>query len=317
MKQVFRLSCAAIALVLILGASHRAQAQPDPFVTQVSSSDRESFVGGTSGNGRFVVVESNGDISTEKTAGRNNSDGNREIFLFDYAQRRIFQITNTTSTRVDTAKPDFATTSPQDRSNVIIEVSNNRPVISNNGRWIVFSSNASTPASFDGNNAANRAALASDGNQELFLYFVPNPPAAVLESGVDVPFFDLAGGEFTRLTNTPASRVPTAGTATVAPFVADDNRDASVNDNASVIAFVSTRDLTGTNADANPEVFIFKRNTVSPATGTFVQVTNTTGNTIFNENPSVSGIAGGSSNLAFISNANIAIGGASNNSDLN
>ena len=26
---------------------------------------------------------------------RNNEDGNREIFLIDYAQRRIFQITNT------------------------------------------------------------------------------------------------------------------------------------------------------------------------------------------------------------------------------
>jgi hypothetical protein len=26
---------------------------------------------------------------------RNNADGNREIFLLDYAQRRIFQITNT------------------------------------------------------------------------------------------------------------------------------------------------------------------------------------------------------------------------------
>ncbi|HEV2914305.1 MAG TPA: hypothetical protein VGX92_13590 [Pyrinomonadaceae bacterium] len=317
MKQFFRLSCAAVALLLVLGASFRAQAQPDPFVTQVSSSNRDSFVGGMSGNARFVVIESNGDISTEKTASRNNADGNREIFLFDYAQRRIFQITNTTSTRVDTTKPDFLPDSPQNRSNVIIEVTNNRPVISNNGRWIVFSSNALTPASFDGNNAANRAALAADGNQELFLYFVPGAPAAALESGADVAFFDLANGEFTRLTNTPASRVPTAGSATASPFVADDNRDASVNDNASVIAFVSSRDLTGANADGNPEVFIFKRNTVSPATGTFVQVTNTTGSTIFNENPSVSGLTGGSSTLAFISNANIPVGGASNNADAN
>ena len=30
-----------------------------------------------------------------KKANRNNADGNREIFLYDYAQRRIFQITNT------------------------------------------------------------------------------------------------------------------------------------------------------------------------------------------------------------------------------
>ena len=324
MKQVFRLSSGALfALVLILGTSLLAQAQTiDPFVTQISSSDRETFVGGTSGNARFVVFESNGDIGTDKTSTRNNADGNREIFLFDYAQRRIFQITNTTSTRVNTALPDFppatATTTPTDRSNVLIEVSNNRPVLSNNGRWIIFSSNAANPASFDGSDATNRAALAADGNQEMWLYFVPNPPAAVLTDGSDVqPVFPLSGGEFTQLTNTPASRLPTRGTTSVAPFVADDNRNASSNDNSSVIAFVSTRNLTGNNADGNPEIFVFRRTGVSPATGTLQQMTNTTGTNVFNENPSVSGVAAATTPIAFISNANIAIGGASNNADGN
>jgi uncharacterized protein (TIGR03437 family) len=310
-KQVLRLSVGAvIALTLILVASLQAQAQTDPFVTQISSSDRESFTGDMSGNGRFVVIESNGDIATDKTT-RNNADGNREIFLFDYAQRRIFQITDTKSALKDAA------VSPTTNSNIAIEVSNNRPVLSNNARWIVFSSNASNPASFNGNDAANRAALAADGNQELFLYFVPAPPAADLTSGVEAPFTELAGGELTRLTNTPASRLPTGGTATVAPFVADDNRDASCNDNASVIAFVSTRNLTGTNADANPEVFIFRRIGVSPATGTLHQMTNTTGSLVFNENPNVSGIATLPATVAFISNANIPVGGASNNGDGN
>jgi uncharacterized protein (TIGR03437 family) len=319
-KQVFRLSFGALfTLVLILGTSLLAQAQTiDPFVTQISSSDRETFVGGTSGNGRFVVFESNGDIGTDKTTTRNNADGNREIFLFDYAQRRIFQITNTTSTRNNTAQPDFPAATPTDRSNVLVEVSNNRPVLSNNSRWIIFSSNAATPASFDGNDATNRAALEADGNQEMWLYFVPNPPAAVLTDGSDVqPVFPLSGGEFTQLTNTPASRLPTRGTASVAPFVADDNRNASSNDNSSVIAFVSTRNLTGTNADGNPEVFIFRRTGVSPATGTLQQMTNTTGANVFNENPSISGIAAATTNVAFISNANIAIGGTSSNADGN
>lgn len=319
MKQFFRLSLGALfALALMLGISLPAQAQTvEPFVTQISSSDRETFAGGTSGNGRFVVFESNGDIGTDKTSTRNNADGNREIFLFDYAQRRIFQITNTTSTRNNPALPDFAAATPTDRSNVLIEVSNNRPVLSNNGRWIVFSSNAATPASFDGNDLTNRTALAADGNQEMWLYFVPNLPAAVLTDGSDVPLFPLSGGEFTQLTNTPASRLPTAGTATVAPFVADDNRNATSNDNSSVIAFVSTRNLTGNNADANPEVFVFRRTGVSPATGTLQQMTNTTGTNVFNENPSVSGIAAATSTIAFVSNANIAIGGTSGNGDGN
>lgn len=315
MKQFFRLSCASFALVLFLGTGLLAQAQTDPFITQISASASESFTGGISGNGRFVVIESNGDIATEKTTARNNADGNREIFLFDYAQRRIFQITDTKSALKDTAQSSTA------NSNIAIEVSNNRPVLSNNSRWIVFSSNASNPASFDGNDATNRAALAADGNQEIFLYFVPNPPAATLTSGVNVPFFELAFGELTRLTDTPASRLPTGGTATASPFVADDNRDISSNDNSSVIAFVSTRNLTGTNADGNPEIFIYRRLTASPATGTIVQVTNTTpgttANPITSSNPNVSGIAGGTTTFAFISNANIPAGGASNNADGN
>ena len=136
MKQAFRLSCAVAFFILLqLGASVPTQAQttPDPFVAQITSSGKDSFAGDMSGDGRFVVIESTGDIATEKTTARNNADGNREIFLFDYAQRRIYQITNTTSARVDTTKPAISATTPTDFSNVKVEVSNNKPVISNNG----------------------------------------------------------------------------------------------------------------------------------------------------------------------------------------
>jgi uncharacterized protein (TIGR03437 family) len=313
-KQAFRLSCAAVFCALLLGAtvSLQAQTNPDPFVAQITSSAQNSFAGDMSGDGRFVVIESNGDIATEKTSARNNADGNREIFLFDYAQRRIFQITNTTSARVDTTKPAINTTTPTDFSNIKVEVSNNKPIISNNGRWIVFSSNATTPANFDGD--ANSAALVADGNQEIFIYFVPAVTAATLSSGADAPFVDLSAGTFTQITNTPASRVPSPGTATATPFVAFDNRDAAVSDNASIVSFVSTRNLTGANADGNPEIFIFKRNTVTPLTGTITQLTNTTGQFEFNENPSLSGDG---SVIAFISNANISAGGSTNNADGN
>src|SRR5712671_2347427 len=98
-RLVIAFLCAAAACMLIAGALTSAQSPssstPDPFVTQVSNSARDSFAGDTSANGRFVVVESSGDIATEKTATRNNQDGNRELFLFDYAQRRIFQLTDT------------------------------------------------------------------------------------------------------------------------------------------------------------------------------------------------------------------------------
>ena len=335
MKQAFRSLCATSALMLIAGALSFVQAQtptatPDSFVTQVTSSTAGavnnpfgSFAGDISANGRFVVIESNGDIATEKTAGRNNADGNREIFLLDYAQRRIFQITNTTNAQKIPASPTPTPTpsasptptpvpvpTPADYPNVDVEVSNNRPVLSANGRWIAFSSNASTPGNFDGN--ANRAALLADGNQEVFLYFIPATTTVTLSNGADAPFVDLTAGTFTQVTNTPASRLPQPGSANVAPFVADDNREATVNDNASVVSFVSTRNLTGTNTDANPEVFIYIR-----TTGTITQVTNTTGTLlapVFNENPSLSGSG---SKMAFISNANISVGGSSSNTDGN
>ena len=102
----------------------------------------------------------------------------------------------------------------------------------------------------------------------------------------------------------------------ISPFIADDNRDATISDDGNIIAFISTRDLvTGGNLDAdgvpanvpNPEVFIFNR-TLSR----FTQVTNTKStsfnNPIFSSNPNLSG---NGSVISFISNANL----TSNNDD--
>jgi uncharacterized protein (TIGR03437 family) len=310
-KQAFRLSCAAALFVLLLGASVsiNAQTTPDPFVTQVTTSTANSYISDMSGNGRFLVIESTGDIGTDKSV-HNNADGNREIFLFDYAQRRIFQITDTKSARVDTTKPALSTTTPSDFSNVKVEVSNNHPAISNNGRWITFSSNASTPGNFDGD--ANSASLVADGNQEIFIYFIPATTTVDLSNGADPPFVDLTTGTFTQVTNTPASRTPTAGTTTASSFVAFDNRDPAINDNGSIVAFVSTRNLVGTNnADANPEIFVYNRTAGTTAQMTQTSSTSVT-NPIFNDNPSISGSG---SVVTFISNANISVGGSTNNAD--
>jgi len=86
------------ALVCILPCG--AFAQIDSLIGQVTDSANESFAGGISADGRFIVFESRGDIATENPR---NADGNREIFLFDYAQRRIFQITDTKSVLYDTS----------------------------------------------------------------------------------------------------------------------------------------------------------------------------------------------------------------------
>src|SRR6266404_2039395 len=314
-------------------------ATPDSIIAQISKSSVDSFANDISGDGRFVVFQSSGDIATERTystvnpsLGRNNSDGNREIFLYDYAQRRIFQITNTkssiqpspsptptatpTATPSPTASPTPTPTPSVDPSTVQVDVSNNNPVLSNDGKWIVFSSNAGNPGNYDGTNPANAAALLADGNQEIWMYRIPDVTPVDLTAGADVPKIDLTAGTFTRITNTPASLPPQPGSSTKPPTEAFDNRDPAVNDNGTIISFVSNRNLTGGNADGSPEIIVAN---VAGAP-TFTQVTNTPVNVkgflgAFTENPNLSG---GGTVLAFASNANIPqTGGTASNPDFN
>lgn len=114
MKQVLGSYCALALLVLVFGTFSLVSAQsasptPDPFVAQITSSPLGnatnpfgSFASDISANGRFVVFESNGNVATQN---KNNADGNREIFLLDYAQRRIFQLTDTKNVPVAAASP--------------------------------------------------------------------------------------------------------------------------------------------------------------------------------------------------------------------
>ena len=353
MKLVPRTLCALIVLTFASGAFFSALAQtpsatPEPFLSQITSSTAgfNSFAKDVTANGRLVVVESNADIATEKiptrdSAGnlnpnpRNNEDGNREIFLIDYAQRRIFQITNTKSVPKPTPSPTPTPTptptpsptatptptpapTPPDPANIQIEISNNRPMITLvpgiNGHYrVVFSSNAPNPALFDGVDTGG--VLAADGNQEIWIYELPIITDVDLTTGADLPLQNLALGTFTKITDTPASRVPTPGAIGVFPFVADDNRDAAISETGEILAFISTRNLASNNPDGNPELFL--HDISSP--GVFVQGTATADSFVgpvlfsaFQNSPSLS--ADGSV-VAFISNGNLS--GNNNNDDGN
>ena len=230
--------------MLVFGAFSYAQGQvvsptPDPFVTQLNFQSPSggslnpfySFAGDITANGRFVVFESNGNLDTQNPR---NADGNREIFLADYAQRRIFQLTDTknvqkpaatpsptpTPTATPTPSPGATPTpspepTPADLSLVKIEISNNHPMISfeptlvagKRVYTIVFSSNAPNPASFDGTDSQ---ALVDDGNQEIWVYQLPEIDDTYdLSSGDEITFTaatDLTLGTFRQITNTPPSR---------------------------------------------------------------------------------------------------------------
>lgn len=303
-------------------------AQVNSIIGQVTNSQSESFAGAISGNGRFIVFESRGNLATENPR---NEDGNVEIFLFDYAQRRIFQITDTKSVLWHRELGNVST-------NIRVEITNRRPVISNDGRWIAFSSNAtsSTPAapnstnpgSFDGDALTSPTPapsptpspspsptitptptpgnnpLTSDANLEMWLYQIPAYAEADLTSGEELPVTNLSGGNFIPVTNTPPSRLPIGASSTTGAFVADDNHDASLNDDGSVLAFGSSRNLVPCpnfgNAfpnDDNAEIFVFVRGaqTATCAEGHIGvrQVTKTPRgpiiDPIYNKNPTISG----------------------------
>lgn len=175
---------------------------------------------------------------------------------------------------------------------------------------IVFSSNAPSPGNFDG----TEGTLMQDGNSEIWIYRFSVPDVDLTE-GADLPFDDLTTGAFTPVTvNTPASRLPTPGSPTQAPFFADDNREMAISDDGNILAFISTRNLVPGvgNTDANPELFFYNIGSSS-----FTQATNTQEPTpspgfsvTFQSNPNLSSDG---SIVSFISTANL----AGNNSDLN
>lgn len=317
-----------VSTLFVLALSLPAFSQAvDTVIGQFTNSQAETFVGGMSGDGRFVVFESRGNLDTQNPR---NADANTEIFLWDYAQRRIFQITDTKSVLIDT------TVTSATFSNIRVEISNNRPTISTDGRYIVFSSNATTnypgdttnppvsnttnPGSFDGNSFTATPSpspsptgtpgdnpLTHDANLEIWFYQIPAYPAvADLSAGDEQPLTYLSpvdangaavpGAAFFQVTNTVPSQLPRSATSTTGAFIADDNHDASINDNGQAIAFVSSRDLvTGGNTFPdidNDEIFTFTW-AASPAGGTFSQVTKTPRGTvqspIYSKFPTISG----------------------------
>jgi hypothetical protein len=197
---------------------------------------------------------------------------------------------------------------------VKVEIDNRNPMISLTGVLdgglrqyiIVFSSNAPNPANFDGTDSA---ALDADANSEIWIYKLPAVADVDLTLGTDIadplPLVDPT--KFEQITNTTASRAPTAGSTTASPFFADDNREATISDDGLVIAFISTRNFAGgTNTDFNPELMLFTRTAVDSTGGTLRQLTDTKDailgvGLIFQTNPSLSS---NGSIVSFMSSSN-------------
>jgi hypothetical protein len=305
--------------IVAAGGLFSASAQSDFFISQVTTSSVACVTRGMSADGRLVLFQSTADLATE-TSNRNNADANNELFLYDYAQRRIFQITNTKSVLTDVTKPVTF-------DNIKVDMVNVESSLSADGQWIVFASNATTstpstpnatnPGNFDGNaftDGMGNNPLTADGNTEIWLYHIPAVAPVDLSLGADVPLTDLSQGTFTLVTSTLPSRTVLPGNTNASPFVPWDNRETSISDDGNVISFVSNRDIVrGGNTfpnDDNTEIYTYIRTggvTCAPdvlpsGVGTCAQITKTPRKVtvpqpkgtpvvvpIFNENPSLSG----------------------------
>ncbi len=182
---------------------------------------------------------------------------------------------------------------------------------------IVFTSNAPDPEFFNG----TEGNLAQDANSEIWIYRLPPVADVDLTLGTDFEQDLTVGGDFFQVTTTTPSRLPTPGTLSgedglpKAAFFADDNREPTINDTGTIIAFISTRNHRGStgNNDGNPELFFYDiaSDTISQATST--QDATAGIGLIFQSNPNLS--ADGSK-VAFMSSANLATNNADNNAEI-
>ena len=225
-----------------------------------------------------------------------NRDSNREIFLFDVDTRATIQLTNT---------QDIL--DPLDSTRTLLHVTNSTPAISGDGTKIVFTSNAALT------NTGN-----DDGNQEVYLMDFPRTATAASQ------------GKITRLTDTNTNF---SGEFLTEVFT---NYSPTINDDGSVIAFVSTRRTfaalengtpafnaakEGANSDIDPdgsgEIFLYNATTKRYAQVTATRDSETIVNFVvkgFNNFPKLSGDG---KKLVFLSGFNFTGTTANKNTDFN
>ncbi|MGB7293422.1 MAG: hypothetical protein WBD99_14700 [Thermodesulfobacteriota bacterium] len=265
----------------------KAKAQPVCIIDQITdtpggSNSRPSI----SSDGSRIAF----DTALNITGG--NLDGNREIFLFDTNTMMFTQITDT------------------------MGASNNDAVISSDGTSIVFDSTNDIV----GENPEEVSELyLFDTNAMMFTQITDtegegldsaNLSPTINSDGTRIAFEtdnDLTGDNtdgnheiFLFNTNTAAT---TQITDTTTGF---GSANPSINSDGIMIAFQSSQDITGSNADGNLEIFLFNSNTV-----TFSEITDTMGE--LNVSPVVNSDV---SKIAFNSTADITGNNLDENSEI-
>jgi len=231
-------------------------------------------------NGNLIVFESTADLTGQ------NPELNREIFLFDAGARTFRQLTKTAG-----VGQAYLPSIDGDGTRIALE-SNANPTGQNpNGNFEIFlvdtveNSIAQITNSPARTGSAN-ASISADGTRIAF-ESDENLTGANPDFSREIFLFDTAINTTTQLTNSAGLG---DGIGSFAP---------SIDADGTRIVFHSNRDLTGSNADGNDEIFL-----VDTTAGTLAQITNTAGGEPLLENYSASINADGT-RIAFVSGRNL------------
>ena len=294
-----RISLIVILILCFVGVwCARAMAQGLCSITQITAtvggaSDRPAV----SRDGSLIVFDSTSDI----TGG--NADGSTEMFLFNRTSGTITQITDTPAGRLSTrAKTDVFGGFPVFVRNIAFESNANLTGDNADGNTEVFLFNVTGGTFTQITNtigATNDNVWIGSPLSGIRIVFESNadlvPTVGNADGNTEIFMFDTAAATFTRITDT-------VGAINNAPSMTDETLNAQP-----LVVFSSTANLTGNNADGNPEIFLY-----NIVTGTFTQVTNTAGGAI-NDNPVID--AGGRK-IVLESNADLTAGNADNNTEM-
>ena len=200
-------------------------------LTQITNTTvRECFDAAISGDGKRIAFQSDANLNG------GNVDGNNEIFLYDTVTSNFTQITDSAAR------------------------SNDSPSINDDGTRIVFDSNADlTGGNADGNReiflfdtttdnlkqltnstagGSGNTSISGDGTRIAFLS-TSNLTGGNPNFSLEMFLFDTAASSITQLTNSSG-----------------EYRSPSISADGTQVAFTSTANLSGTNADQNKEVFL-------------------------------------------------------------
>ena len=201
-----------------------------------------------SADGTRIAFSSNANL----TGG--NADFSNEIFLYDAATSNLTQVTNGPSVFAESLDPSINA----DGTRVAVDSSANLTGGNADGSVEIFLYVAATAAFTQITNStagqSRSPAISADGARIAFSSTV-NLTGGNADGNSEIVLFDTATANFTQLTSSTSGH----------------NEHPSISADGGRVAFSSTSDLTGSNADGSQEIFL-----LDTATANLTQVTNST-----------------------------------------